>query len=223
MAYAHTHNSRQNALTFGAVAALHGVLGYVLVTGLAANGIIPEMATLFTATNIPVEKPLPVSPPPPVDQKDRTTPEIKPQQTTAVIPTININTTPARLPPLDAITPPVEPVERLLPPALPPETQRFTPEGAKARNNPGSWVTENDYSSRAIREGMEGVARFSLTIGADGRVTGCQITGSSGHQELDTATCQLVSKRARFDPARNANGDKVEGTFSSAVRWRITN
>ena len=220
MAYAHTHNSRQNALTLGAVAALHGVLGYVLVTGLAANGFIPEIATVFEANNIPIDAPVP-TPPPQVEQKERTQPDVQPQLT-AAIPTININTAPARLPPIEALIPPTDPIERIAPPA-PPETPRFTPEGAKARNNPGTWVTENDYSSSAIRQGLEGVARVSLTIGADGRVTGCQITGSSGHEELDAATCQLVTKRARFEPARNENGDKVGGTYSSAVRWRITN
>lgn len=221
MAYAHTHNSRQNALTIRAVAALHGVLGYVLVTGLAGGGIIPEIAAVFEAHNVPVNQPVPAPPPPQADQKAHAQPDIQPQRMT-VMPTININTAPVRLPPVDLITLPAEPVARAVPSA-PAEAPRFTPEGAKARNNPGTWVTEADYSSRAIRQGLEGVARFSLTIGTDGRGTGCQITGSSGHEELDTATCQLVTKRARFEPARGENGDTVTGTYASAVRWRITN
>ena len=105
----------------------------------------------------------------------------------------------------------------------PPETPRFTPEPAQPRNNPGNWVTEADYSSRAMRLGMEGVTRFTLTIGADGRVSDCQVTGSSGHAELDTAACQLIAKRARFEPARNDKGDKIAGSYSSAVRWTIRN
>jgi protein TonB len=52
-------------------------------------------------------------------------------------------------------------------------------------------------------------------------VTGCTITRSTGHAALDKATCDLVSKRGRFDAARDGNGKPVAGSYSNSVRWSI--
>ena len=38
---------------------------------------------------------------------------------------------------------------------------------------------------------------------------------------LDEATCELVTRRARFDPAKNNQGRAVAGNYSSAVRWQL--
>ena len=85
--------------------------------------------------------------------------------------------------------------------------------------NPGEWVTSNDYPTKALREEAAGVTAFRLTIGTGGMVAGCAITASSGSQELDDATCQLITQRALFSPARNANGEPVTGQYSNRVRW----
>ncbi len=98
---------------------------------------------------------------------------------------------------------------------------RFTPKAASPRGNPGRWASARDYPSRALREEREGVTAFTLNIGADGRVTSCRVTGSSGHSDLDRETCQLMERRGRFSPATNGSGNEVAGTWSSAVRWEI--
>ncbi|MCL4674383.1 MAG: energy transducer TonB, partial [Sphingomonadaceae bacterium] len=82
-------------------------------------------------------------------------------------------------------------------------------------------ITESDYKTSWINRGWAGSAGFRLQVGANGRVEGCQITRSTGHTALDEATCALVTKRARFDPARNGNGDKVSGSYTSSVLWQI--
>ena len=220
MAYAQSGNSYHKVATIGAVAALHVAVGYVLVTGLAASGVLPDVAAIFEARNIAYEPP----PPPPAipEEQPAIQPDkaaVEPRQSVITAP-IQFDTTPATLPDIQSMLP-KPPESRVMPP--PADQPRFTPEPVKPRNDPGGWVCEADYSSQAIRLGREGIARFSLTIGADGRVSDCQITVSSGHPELDRATCDLVSKRARFEPARNDKGDKVSGTYSNAVRWKITN
>ncbi|ESZ86940.1 MAG: hypothetical protein Q27BB25_11595 [Blastomonas sp. CACIA14H2] len=60
-----------------------------------------------------------------------------------------------------------------------------------------------------------------MTIGPDGRVTDCQVTGSSGHADLDEATCKNVTRRARFKPALDQAGNPISDTYSNAVRWEI--
>src|SRR3546814_8691548 len=56
---------------------------------------------------------------------------------------------------------------------------------AAPRNDPASWVTDSDYRSRWIREGLQGTAKFRLEIAASGKVSGCTITQSTGHAVLD--------------------------------------
>lgn len=96
---------------------------------------------------------------------------------------------------------------------------RCAPRAATPRGNPGSWVTSGDYPSRALRAAMSGTVAFQAVIGLDGRVTACRITSSSGHSELDEATCRLVTRRARFSPASNEACQPAEGTYSNRVRW----
>ena len=103
-------------------------------------------------------------------------------------------------------------------PPPPPPPQRANPE---PRGNPGNWANANDYPSRALREEREGTTRFRLTVGANGRVTDCQITGSSGHPDLDEAACKNLTRRARFRPSLDANGNETTGYYSNAVRWQI--
>ena len=93
--------------------------------------------------------------------------------------------------------------------------------GATPRGNPGSWATTDDYPSRALREEREGVTRFSVTVDARGRVSNCQVTGSSGHPDLDEAACRAITRRARFEPATDGNGDPTTGSYSNSVRWQI--
>lgn len=102
-----------------------------------------------------------------------------------------------------------------------PTPPSFDPVAASPRGNPGNWISTSDYRTSWIRRGYEGNARFSLEISASGKVTNCTVTGSTGHAALDRATCQLISSRAVFTPAKDASGAKVTGTYSSVVTWRI--
>ena len=84
-----------------------------------------------------------------------------------------------------------------------------------------SYISNADYPASALRNEEEGTSRFRLDIGPDGRVTGCAIVGSSGSQALDTATCSLMRRRARFSPATTRGGSTVADTYESSIRWRI--
>ena len=62
---------------------------------------------------------------------------------------------------------------------------------------------------------------FRLTVGTDGRVSECSVTSSSGSSTLDAATCKLITRRARFTPAKDADGNPVTDTYSNRIRWQI--
>jgi TonB family protein len=89
------------------------------------------------------------------------------------------------------------------------------------KGNPGFWASTMDYPSLALREEREGTAAFRVTVGKDGSVTGCEITTSSGHADLDEVTCANVTKRAKFHPAQDKKGNITTGTYANRIRWQI--
>ena len=107
----------------------------------------------------------------------------------------------------DAISPP--------PPPTPPGVRpRPTPLG-----NPGVWITVLDYPAISTANHEEGTTGFQLAVDSTGVATGCTITLSSGFPALDQQTCNVLMLRARFNPATDAAGNPVAGTFRSRVRW----
>lgn len=212
MAYADQQMSGNRVIALIIVALMHVVLGYALVTGLAFTAT-KKLVERVTTIDIEEEKAPEEPPPPPPERKDMPPPPVAPP------PPIRVNTAP---PPIETVTvappPPVLVVPTAPPPPPPP---KFTPKKAEPKGNPGSWATPDDYPSRALREDREGVARFSVSVGPDGKVTSCSITGSSGHADLDDATCKLVTRRARFKPATDGDGNPTTGSYSNSVRWQI--
>ena len=89
------------------------------------------------------------------------------------------------------------------------------------KNDPRKWVTTDDYPARDLREENDGTAVFRVVVGANGRVSACEIVRSSGHPGLDAATCKAVTARARFEPATDADGRQIAGAYGNSVRWQI--
>ncbi len=85
-----------------------------------------------------------------------------------------------------------------------------------------SLFSSDDYPAAAQAAGAEGTAQASLTIGPDGRVSGCSITRSSGNGSLDAATCSILRRRAKFTPARDSNGNATSDTITTPpITWRL--
>ncbi|WP_448664851.1 energy transducer TonB [Sphingomonas sp. CJ20] len=116
---------------------------------------------------------------------------------------------------------PQPPVARTLP--EPPAPPTIGPPNAPLQpaESPGAWVTNDDYPAGAIRAGQQGVVGFRLSIGTDGRPKGCEVTTTSGVPLLDAQSCRLLVARARFQPARDAQGRAIPATYSSRFRWEL--
>lgn len=83
------------------------------------------------------------------------------------------------------------------------------------------YVSEDDFPVAAIRSGVQGgTVYFRLSIGADGRVQGCAVTRSSGYDLLDSTTCRLMVRRARFTPATDPQGRPRTDEFDGYIEWR---
>lgn len=88
-------------------------------------------------------------------------------------------------------------------------------------NDPAYWVTNDDYPTSALRDRVDGMVSFRLSVDATGRVTRCDVVASSGRDDLDNRACEAVSVRARFRPARDAAGNAVESTLIRRVQWTL--
>ena len=84
-----------------------------------------------------------------------------------------------------------------------------------------AWRTTSDYPAAALREGRQGTSWFTVEVNEEGRAETCVITRSSGWKDLDDAACENIRRRARFNPATDANGKPVRSTFASKVHWVI--
>lgn len=139
-------------------------------------------------------------------------------------------------PPVSAPPPPpliFEPPSAPPPVYAPPSPPVFTvpaPRSSQIPAGPGvvqrpvainrvAWIDIGDYPASAIRNEEQGLVMTILTIGVDGRVSDCRITFSSQTPALDAATCRLFRSRARYRPARDANGDPIAGQVREQVRW----
>ena len=227
MSYAQAAKRANPAAMLGALG-VPAAFGAVLIVGLAVT--VVDRGTVFNpeVIDIPIDPPE-VPPPPPKPQPEQQEAQTtKPQETlTYVRPprddfTFNQGpTTPTETLPSFG-TGPVGPVDLPgIPDPVPSPRKMFDPVKAAPRGNPGRWVTDNDYRSNWIRQELSGSASFVVAIDASGKVTNCSITRSTGHSELDNATCALVTKRAKFDPAKDENGKSVPGTYANTVNWQI--
>ena len=87
--------------------------------------------------------------------------------------------------------------------------------------SPGGWLSDADYPAEAIRQGWQGTAAFALSIDANGMVSHCVVTATSGHSVLDRATCHCLQRSARFIPARDAAGRAVPDIYRGRISWRL--
>ncbi len=193
------------------VAILHALLGYAFVTGLAYK-FVKQAAEDLKTFEVQEEAPPPEEPPP---EQPKQTP---PPPVTAPPPLVRLPPAPSPVavqPPLPPAPPP--PITPPAPPPAPPPPVRVEP--ARARSNLASYFSDADYPAGAQRNEEQGTTSVRLSIGTDGRVTDCSVTGSSGSSTLDAATCNILRRRARFTPARDSSGNPTTDTTTTRIRW----
>lgn len=96
----------------------------------------------------------------------------------------------------------------LHPPAVPPQGSihgLFRPE---------------DYPMSALRDGASGDVVIAYVVGTDGRVKECRVIATSHSVVLDRTTCDILKRRGKFTPARDAGGKLVEAHLTTAIAWR---
>lgn len=200
------------------VALIHLALGYALVTGLAYN-VMKQAAEDLKTFDVEEEPPPPEEEPPPPENEPQTPP---PPQVAAPPPLVR---TPVVSSPVQATPNPPPfvptPVYRPAPPAppAPPPVRRVEPQSVSG--NLQGLFRESDYPSSAVENEEQGTVSVVLSIGPNGRVSNCSVASSSGSRSLDSATCRVLTSRAKFTPARDSTGTAISGTFRQRITWRL--
>lgn len=89
------------------------------------------------------------------------------------------------------------------------------------RGRPQAWLTDDDYPTRSLNRREFGTVKFRADVDAEGNITGCQVTGSSGYSDLDEMVCKQLLKRAVFRPARDASGKEVPYFYNGSFHWNL--
>jgi protein TonB len=198
------------------VAIIHVLVGYALVTGLAysaAKKLVERVTTVEIKEEVKKEE---EPPPPPKKQEAPPPPIVAPPPKIQLAP-------PPPVTVVDTPPPPAPPAPIVLaPPAPAPPPAPSQARGARAKNQ-SSWAgrIQDNYPSDALRQEKEGRVGVRVTIGPDGRVTGCTVTSSSGTPSLDSAACEGMQRYARYDPALDDAGRPTSGSASTAIVYRI--
>lgn len=83
-------------------------------------------------------------------------------------------------------------------------------------------VTNYDgYPVTALRQRREGTSGYSFIIGDDGQMRNCKVTHSSGHADLDAATCPRLR---RFPPptiVRDEQGKAIKAHYQGFISWEL--
>ena len=87
--------------------------------------------------------------------------------------------------------------------------------------SPGTWLVSSDYPKEALTNGNQSIIAFRLMVGADGKPTTCAVQHSYSGKLFDDVTCNALMRRARFQPALDAEGKPVPSYFISKVRWMM--
>ncbi|WP_293971777.1 energy transducer TonB [Sphingomonas sp.] len=203
--------------SIGTVVAVHVAIGYAFISGLAYQAIHTG-PLVTTARLIPADPVPPPKMPPPETRPAPAAP--RPVMVDRIVHVPLTPLDPMRLDPLPPIPQTFPSPEEALPTPQPKPapllTRSATPDGDRA-----GWVTTDDYPPSALREGVEGIVGIDVAIDARGRVTACTVTGSSGSDLLDQATCRLYARRAHFRPALDEAGQPTASHRADRVRWQI--
>jgi protein TonB len=218
--------SSNRTVSIVVVALLHVVLGYALISGFAVQAVKEAVEDLQTFDVVEEEPPPPPEETPPPENVPESAPPVvspPPLVRTNIPPPPAVTTTDVAPPaaPITPTAPTAPPAPPAPPPPPPPPAPPQVSQAAKARGSlPGLFSTD-DYPQDAIRNEQQGTTAVRLTVGTDGRVSGCTVTQSSGSSSLDAATCRIIRSRARYTPARDQNGNPISDSDTARIRWQL--
>jgi protein TonB len=216
----------KHVVGFGVVLALHVLMGWALVSGLAHR--VVEVIKGPIETKIIEE----VKPPPPPPPDNLPPPKVLPPPPSFVPPPeVNVHATPtgptittttvAPPPAPVTIAPPPAPVQAPPPPPPAPPKQAARPAIANVK---ACAPTNADYPRAALRAEATGITKVRFNVDATGKLAGVEIVKSAGpsreHKMLDRIAQDKLSE-CKFTPGADENGKPMGGSFEVEYVWKI--
>ena len=222
-------NPSKHVVGIGVVVALHVVLGWALVSGMAQRVVDVIKAPIETKI---IEETKPPPPPPPENLPPP--PKFAPPPPSFVPPPeIQVNPPPTPAPTITTTTvaPPPAPPVFLQPPAPPSLAPTPAPPAPPRRaaspaiaNVSACAPTADDYPAAAVRAEATGTTKIRFTVGPDGQMTGSQIVRSAGpsreHKLLDRVA-QTKLGGCSFKAGIDENGRAVGASFDVDYVWKL--
>jgi protein TonB len=220
-------NPGKHAIGIGVVIAMHLLVAWALVTGLARK--VVEVIKAPIETKI-IEEAAPPPPPPPENLPPP--PKFAPPPPSYMPPPEVVVNNP---PPAPAITvtrevPPPAPPVQIAPPPSPapaapaPPAPPPRPVRPAIANVAACAPKAEDYPAAALRAEATGTTKIKFTIGPDGKLTSADVVSRAGlsreHRLLDRIALSKLSE-CNFTPGRDANGNPIGGEFEVEYVWKI--
>lgn len=80
-------------------------------------------------------------------------------------------------------------------------------------------LTPADVPMEIMEENVLHTVGIAVTVKPDGRVQSCLVEKSSGNRKLDSYTCKLLTRRARFRRPTHIDGSPAYGLYRTGINW----
>lgn len=220
-------NPGRHTVGIGIVLALHLLLGWAVVSGLAQRVVDVIKAPIETKI---IEETKPPPPPPPENLPPP--PKFAPPPPSFVPPpevVVNPPPTPAPAITVTREAPPPAPVAIAPPPApaappAPPAVARVAPKPVIS-DFAGCAPGRDEYPPAAVRAEATGTSRIQVNVDATGRITSVDVLRSAGptreHKMLDRLVVSKIMSTCKASPARDEEGKPVAGSIQVEYVWKL--
>ena len=221
-------NPGKHVVGISIVLALHALLGYGLLNGLAQRMVDVIKGPIETKI---IEEAKPPPPPPPDNLPPP--PKLPPPPPSFVPPPeVNVNAPAAPGPTITTtrVAPPPTPVKVAPPPAPPAPPPPPAPPRVAARpviaNVQACAPTGDDYPAAAQRSEATGTTRIKFTVDAAGKLSSAEVVRSAGstreHKMLDRVALAKLSD-CSFKAGADETGRAVGASFEVEYVWKLAN
>ncbi len=222
-------NPSKHAVGFGVVVAMHVLLGWMIMSGLAQRMVEVIKGPIETKIIEEVKPP----PPPPPENLPPPPKFVPPPPSFVPPPEVNVNAPVTNAPTITTtqVVPPPRPVVVAAPPAPPapppppPAPVRVAAKPAIA-NAKDCAPSGDDYPAAARRAEATGSTRVRFNVGVDGKLAGIELLKSAGpsreHKMLDRVAQTKLSE-CTFKPGIDETGKPVGGVFEVEYVWKLDN
>jgi protein TonB len=192
-------STSSRATSLAIVAGIHVAVIAGLVAALNQGALMKQLQEI--KATVDTKKEIPKAPPPPPPDL------VKPPPPVAIVPEFTVAT---------AAPPPVTTVPKAAPPpAAPPRVAASDPLRPVMRTH-----TLPPYPPISVRLNESGTTLMEVNITTEGNVDQCNVVQSSSSERLDTAACDFVKSRWRWQPPTN-QGAPVAVKTRVSVKWDL--